>query len=83
MNTSLTKTVMFFVKNLGVHDITANLQVSPDGINFINEPAQIIVGMNAIKFIVPCIFAKFTRVAVKNVNCGETSRAKIWYKAQE
>ncbi|MCJ7689736.1 MAG: DUF6385 domain-containing protein [Clostridiaceae bacterium] len=83
MNTSLTKTVMFFVKNIGVKEIEAHIQVTPDGINFINEPMEILIVMNEIKFIVPCIFAKFTRVAVKNIYYGETSRVKIWYQAQE
>jgi len=82
-NTSLTKTVMYFVENLGVNEITANLQVSPDGVNFIDEPAKISPRFNQLKFIVPCIFAKFTRVAVKNINPLETSRVKIWYQAQE
>lgn len=82
-NTSLTTTVMYFVENLGVNEITANLQVSPDGVNFIDEPAKISPRFNQLKFIVPCIFAKFTRVAVKNVNPLETSRVKIWYQAQE
>ena len=82
INTSLTKTVIFFVKNQGIHEITAHLQVSPDGINFINEPTKILVEMNKLMFIVPCIFSKFTRVAVKNIYCSETSRVKIWYQAQ-
>lgn len=82
-NTSLTQTVMFFVKNLDICEIIAHIQVSPDGINFINEPAKILVGMNKIKFIVPCIFAKFTRIAVKNIHNGETSKVKIWYQAQK
>lgn len=82
-NTSLTKTVIFFVRNLEIHEITAHLQVSPDGVNFINEPMNISVGMNKIKFIVPCIFAQFTRVAVRNIYCGETSKVKVWYQAQE
>ena len=82
-NTSLLNTVIFFVENLEMHEITAHLQVSPDGVNFINEPTKISVEKNKIKFIVPCIFAKFTRVAVKNICCNETSRVKIWYQAQE
>lgn len=82
-NTSLTKTVIFFIENIDIHEITAHLQVSPDGTSFINEPFIISVGMNKIKFIVPCIFAKFTRVAVKNSYCNETSRVRIWYQAQE
>ena len=81
-NTSLTSTVMFFVKNLEIDEIKAHIQVSPDGVNFINEPMEILVEMDTIKFIVPCIFAKFTRVAVKNIHCGKTSRVKIWYQAQ-
>lgn len=82
-NTSLTKTVTYFVENLGIDKIKAHLQVSPDGVTFINEPAQIFLDMNEMKFLVPCIFSKFTRVAVKNINCTETSKVKIWYLAQE
>jgi len=82
-NTSITKTVMFFVKNIEIYEIRAHVQVSPDGINFIDEPTEILVGFNEIKFIVPCIFAKFTRVAVKNTCCEQRSRVKIWYQAQE
>lgn len=83
INTSLTKTVMYFVENLGVNEIVANLQVSPDGVNFIDEPTKISPTLNKLEFIVPCIFAKFTRVAVKNVNPHETSKVRIWYQAQE
>ncbi|MGV8980195.1 DNRLRE domain-containing protein [Clostridium sp.] len=82
-NTSLTKTVIFFVENLEIDEIKAHIQVSPDRVKFINEPTEILVGMDGIKFIVPCVFAKFTRVAVKNSYCGETSRVRIWYQAQE
>jgi len=39
--------------------------------------------LNQLKFIVPCIFAKLTRVVVKNVNPLETSIVKIWCQAQE
>ena len=66
-----------------MHEITAHLQVSPDGVHFIDEPTIISVEKNNIKFIVPCIFAKFTRVAVKNIYCDETSIVKIWYQAQQ
>ncbi|MGV8980204.1 DUF6385 domain-containing protein [Clostridium sp.] len=83
INTSLTKTVMYFVKNIDIYEITAHLQVSPNGIDFINEPTVITLDSNILKFIVPCIFSKFTRVAVKNIYSGETSRVKIWYQAQE
>jgi hypothetical protein len=83
INTSLTKTVMFFVKNVGKKEIIANLQISPNGVDFIDEPAMILPPLNQLKFIVPCIFAKFTRVAVKNVNPLETSTVRLWYQAQE
>lgn len=82
-NTSLKSTVIFLVENLGTNIITAHLQVSPDGINFIDEPFKVLIEMNEIKYLVPCIFSKFTRVAVKNINSVETSTVKIWYQAQK
>lgn len=82
-NTSLQSTVIFLVKNLGINTIIVHLQVSPDGIDFIDEPFTVLIGMNEIKYLVPSIFSKFTRVVVKNVNANEISRVKIWYQAQE
>lgn len=82
-NTSLTKTVIFYVQNLGMNKINAHLQSSPDGVNFIDEQTQITLDMNEIYFIVPCIFGRFTRVAVRNDSLIGNSRVKIWYLAQE
>lgn len=82
-NTSLTKEDIFYIKNLGKNKITAHLQSSPDGISYINESDEICIERTEMKFLVSCIFSKFTRVAVKNINCGECSKVKIWYLAQE
>jgi hypothetical protein len=82
INTSLKTTVIFLVKNLGINTITAHLQISPDGINFIDEPFIASIEMNEIKYLVPSIFSKFTRIAVKNVNANKSSRVKVWYQAQ-
>lgn len=81
-NTSLATTDIFFVQNLGKHKVTAHLQVSPDGINFLDEPAEISLSSMEINFLVPCIFAKYTRVAVKTCN-NKKSMVKIWYQSQE
>jgi len=81
-NTSLKNTVVFLVKNIGNNTLTAHLQVSPDGINFIDEPFTALIGMNEIKYLIPCMFSKFTRVAVKDINSIETSCVRIWYQAQ-
>lgn len=82
-NTSLTKTVIFFVENQGDSKTICHLQVSPDGVNYINEPAEISLEKNEIKFLVPCIFGKFTRVAARDIHDSEKSRIKIWYLSQE
>lgn len=82
-NTSLTKTVIFFIENQGDNKTICHLQVSPDGVTYINEPAEISLEKSEMKFLVPCIFGKFTRVAARNINSSETSRVKIWYLSQE
>ena len=56
------------------------MQVSPDRVTFIDESAKISTSLHQLKFIVPYILAKFTRVAVKNNNSLETLRVKIWFK---
>jgi len=82
-NTSLTKTVSFLIKNTGLTTVSANLQISPNGIDFADEPGtQLIIPGELLPFV-PCYFAKYTRVRASNTRVGETSTITVWYQAQE
>jgi len=82
-NTSLTKTVTYFIKNTGFNNVTANIQITPDEVEFINEQETIIIEPSKIVALIPCTFSKFARVRVKNTSTGETSSVKIWYQSQK
>jgi hypothetical protein len=82
-NTSLNKTITYFVKNIGSSDVTAKLQISPNGVDFKDDNGNVIIGPNEMAAIIPYCFAKFTRMAVKTVNKMEVSTVKVWYQAQK
>lgn len=81
---SFTKTITCQIENLGDTSVEVLFQTSPDGINFVCDcvEASILLPHEKI-WKTPYSFAKFGRVAAKNINSGETSRIKIWYQAQE
>ena len=82
-DTSLTKTVTFFITNLGINPVTVNAQISPDGNNFINESLIVTVQRGETVIIVPYCFANYTRLVIKNINSDYHSKVKIWYQAQQ
>ncbi len=82
-DTSLTKIVTFFITNIGTYAVTAKLQISPEGTIFVDDNGDVIIESGETKAIVPYIFGKFTRMAVKNINTAETSNVKVWYQAQQ
>ncbi|MBF8984555.1 DNRLRE domain-containing protein [Lutibacter sp. B2] len=84
VNASLTKTITCHVENLGSTPVEVRFQSSPDDINFVCDCFQgKILLPSEMVWLTPYSFAKYGRVAVKNINAGETSRIKIWYQAQE
>jgi hypothetical protein len=83
MNTSLMKTITYFIKNAGPHPVTAKLQISPNRADFIDDNGNVIIEPGGMTAIVPYCFAKFTRMAVRNVDTSEASIVKIWYQAQK
>lgn len=82
-DTSLTKTVTYFIENLGESSVTANLQISPDGVNFVEDKGVKVIKKNEVVVLIPYVFAKFTRLRVKNINNNEISRVRIWYQGQK
>ena len=56
------KTVTFFVKNLGNSTLNINLQYSPNGIDFINDPQNLTLNPLEFKAVTPYLFSKFIRM---------------------
>ncbi|MBB6215720.1 hypothetical protein HNQ80_001809 [Anaerosolibacter carboniphilus] len=84
INTSLTKTITYHIENLGNTPVEILLQVSANPINFINDSSTPkIIAPHELVYAIPYTFAKYLRIAAKNIHPGETSKLKIWYQAQE
>ncbi|WP_053956595.1 DUF6385 domain-containing protein [Inediibacterium massiliense] len=82
-DTSLYKMLTYFIKNLGSGPIQVQLQISPDGITFIDQNESIIVDSNELKALVPYIYAKYIRLKIKTMDRNEKIQANIWYQSQQ
>ncbi|MFZ5965981.1 MAG: DNRLRE domain-containing protein [Bacillota bacterium] len=81
---SLTKTITYYIENIGDSDVEAVLQLSPDGIHFFDDaPVNTVIYPNELSYIIPYKFAKYGRLAVRNTQQGQTSTIRIWYQSQE
>ncbi|TCO73631.1 DNRLRE domain-containing protein [Marinisporobacter balticus] len=84
INTSLTTTITCHIENLENKPVEVKYQMSPNGIDFVDDcSSPRITPANGMILFVPCSFAKYGRIAARNVHSGETSKIKIWYQAQE
>lgn len=83
INTAKTKDVSFFLRNIGEKDLRVKIQISPDDVNYIDNPGDIILKPNEMEVFIPTYFTKYLRVAAKNINNNETSILKIWYQSQQ
>ena len=84
INMSLTKTISFHLENLGNYEVEVLLQLSADGINFLNDsPKSTKIPGKEMIYLIPYTFAKYGRIAVRNINMDVTSKIRIWYQAQE
>lgn len=78
-----TRRITFFIENTGAANFEANLQISPDGINFINDKQVITLRESgAMEAITPYLFAKYMRVRIRPETAGEFVRARIWCQNQ-
>jgi hypothetical protein len=76
------RTVSFFVKNLGPTSIEVVLQISPDGINFIDNPQMVTLPAQEITALTPYMFARYIKIGVKNNDPCTCTDVKVWYQAQ-
>ncbi|GEM_PF-531535 len=74
--------VSFFVKNNGETVFEANLQFSPNGIDYLDDQQILTVAPGELVFIAPTFFAKFMRVHIKNTAFSGNITAKIWWQIQ-
>ncbi|MEM5769319.1 MAG: DUF6385 domain-containing protein [Bacillota bacterium] len=73
------RTITAFVKNTGGVPVTLFLQNSPNGLDFTDDPRELTLNAGEIGYLIPYIFSKYTRVAVKSAQPGAVY---LWLQMQ-
>lgn len=76
------KLISCFVKNTGTTAFDINLQISPDNMNFVDDPQTISVAPAQTVIITPLYFAKFMRLHINNSIPLGNIEAKVWWQLQ-
>lgn len=76
------QTVSCFIQNRGSEAFECNLQISPDGITFIDDPQIFTVAACQTIIAAPVNFAKFMRIRVKNTLPPQNISATLWWQIQ-
>lgn len=74
----------FIVRNIGVSEIKAKLQCSPDGITFIDEEPEYVLAPGQTHIFVSNFFTRYARIKFKLVP-GETKigKIRIWLQGRQ
>lgn len=81
-DTSQESQLTFFIKNQGDHPASVALEVSPDNVDFLTDGKEIEVLPGCLKYAVPYIYAKYTRLRYKSANAGQSTHLDIAFQAQ-
>ncbi len=57
------KTITVFIMNTGLSPVTAYLEISPNGVNFMEDPQRLELPCGALGALTPYLFSKYLRVA--------------------
>ncbi len=80
--TKTAQTITWFVKNKGGNILNFKLQISPDGLNFIDDKQKVILQAGEMQAITPYMFAKFMRVCISPQVQGEFVQAQVLCQMQ-
>lgn len=72
----------FFVKNTGAYPFAFNIQVSPDGQQFMDDSQVYEVAPGELNAFTPYMFGRFMRVKIMASQLGSVTSADIWIQAQ-
>lgn len=82
-NISLTKTVVYFVKNNGAVPIEVVFEYSPDGVNFMKEQRIIPISSGKMLALFPIWFGKYIRLSITKPFDGNMSIINTWLQVQQ
>ena len=74
--------ISFLVRNHGADEVDVQLQISPNGIQFIEDGREIQIAPQQTKVIVPYRFAKYMRLAYRSRGDGDPTSITLWYQGQ-
>lgn len=81
-DTSQKSMYTFFAKNQGNSSAIVVLEISPNNVDYMVDGKEIEVLPGSLRFAVPYVFAKYTRLCYKSGNTGESTSLYIAYQAQ-
>lgn len=76
------ETATFFMKNNGPYPAILQLQLSPDGLDFLPDKQLAEAGAGELAAVTPYLFGKFMRAQVRPARAGLPVSARVWYQAQ-
>jgi hypothetical protein len=79
---SRVRTLTFFIQNLTESEIEAILQISPNGLDFMDDKQRIRLASGAMSAITPYLFARYARIGVISPVVCENGQVKVWFQAQ-
>ncbi len=79
---SQARTVTFFIRNCSCTAIQAALQVSPDGLDWMDERQCVAVPPEGLTAITPYLFARYIRAGVSSFDLNAGGTARVWFQAQ-
>ena len=83
VTTSVLGTYSFFVYNSGASEVDTQIQISADGANyFVDTVGDNPIAAGSVDVLVPNRFLKYTRLAYRSTNTGETSTIDVIFNAQ-
>ncbi len=83
LEVSQARKITFFIENTGIHSFSYNLQISPDGVHFIDDKQTgWLEEAHSMEALTPYLFAKYMRVRIQPALAGESVHARIWCQMQ-
>ncbi|WP_144029059.1 DUF6385 domain-containing protein, partial [Paenibacillus rigui] len=83
VTTSVLGPLSFFVFNTGANQVSTQIEISADGTNYyVDTAGNNPISAGSIDVLVPARFLKYTRLAYRSTNAGQTSSINVIMNAQ-
>lgn len=76
------RNVTFLIQNQGSSAIAAALQISPNGLDWMDDKQNITVPRDSLAAVTPYLFARYIRLGASSLSSGAGAEATVWCQAQ-